>query len=378
MDLKQGEIIFKQFETGDHAYLIESGRVEIFHRHKNGQETCFAVLAEGEIFGEMALIDSNVRSATSRALTDCKLMLINKEQLLDKLESSDATVQMIMKMLLNRLRQQNQANGGSTFDNLNSNSVIAIDRLKLEKQISDAHQNNEFKMFHQTIIDLNTGIICGSEALIRWDSPKKGLISPNIFIDILEKSSMIIPIGYWIIEECFKHSKLLRAKAPALNFSVSINISARQLLNITFVETLKTLVIKHGVNPNNFKLEITERVLIEGSSVVDVLNSCHKLGFEISLDDFGTGFSSLQYLSQMPIDYLKIDRSFVMNVLKNDKTKAIVSAIIFLSKKLNLKVIAEGIETQSESQIMKELGSHFGQGYLYSKPVELNKLLEIL
>ena len=380
MDFKSGEIIFKQDQQGDHAFLIETGNVEIYYTHRGGLETSLAILGPGEIFGEMALIDSSLRSASTRATTACKLYVISKEQLRDKLDSSDLTVQLVVKMLLNRLRQQIRNQTGDNLDiiNASAHSEIVLDRIKLESQIRDAHQNKEFVMYHQPIIDMKTSKICGSEALIRWNSPEKGLISPGIFIDLLENSALIIPVGFWIIEECFQQSKLVAQKNPGQKFSISINISARQLSNSGFIDTLKMLILKHGINPENFKLEVTERVFIEGGSVIDFLNKCHALGFEISLDDFGTGFSSLQYLSRLPIDFIKIDRSFVMNILGDEKTKAIVSAIIYLSKKLNIQVIAEGIETEAEFTIMKELGANFAQGYLFSKPVELSRLLEML
>ncbi len=380
MDFKSGEIIFKQDQQGDQAFLIETGNVEIYYTHRGGLETSLAILGPGEIFGEMALIDSSLRSASTRATTACKLFVINKEQLRDKLDSSDLTVQLVVKMLLNRLRQQIRNQTGDNLDiiNASAHSEIVLDRIKLESQIRDAHQNKEFVMYHQPIIDIKTSKICGSEALIRWNSPEKGLISPGIFIDLLENSALIIPVGFWIIEECFQQSKLVAQKNPGQKFSISINISARQLSNSGFIDTLKMLILKHGINPENFKLEVTERVFIEGGSVIDFLNKCHALGFEISLDDFGTGFSSLQYLSRLPIDFIKIDRSFVMNILGDEKTKAIVSAIIYLSKKLNMQVIAEGIETEAEFKIMKELGANFAQGYLFSKPVELSRLLEML
>jgi EAL domain-containing protein (putative c-di-GMP-specific phosphodiesterase class I) len=117
---------------------------------------------------------------------------------------------------------------------------------------------------------------------------------------------------------------------------------------------------------------------MEGGGVIDILNRCHELGFAISLDDFGTGFSSLQYLSQMPIDFIKIDRSFVMNIKKDHKTEAVVSSIIFLAKKLNIQIISEGIETEVEREAMRDLGSEYGQGYLFSKPLEFNKFIELL
>lgn len=381
MKFKQGEIIFHQGEKGSEAYLIEKGQIEIFHKQQGELETHLAVIGEGELFGEMALLDSNIRSASTRALTDCDLLVIEKSQLLDKIKSSDAVVQLMMRILLRRLRDQNQVKSGISFAHLNidnSNSDAAVEKLRLETQIFEALQKNEFRIYHQPIMNLASGQIYGSEALIRWESPIKGLVSPGNFVDVLENSSMIVPVGYWIFEECFRHYNQIKEKRPDLNFSISINVSGRQFVQHNFIETLKELVAQHNVMPQNFKLEITERILMEGGAIIDVLNQCHELGFKISLDDFGTGFSSLQYLSQMPIDYIKIDRSFVKNVVNDMKTQAVVSSIIYLAQKLNVKIISEGIESEIEAHTMRVMGADYGQGYLYSKPVDFSSFIKSL
>lgn len=384
MEFKKGQLIFSQGEQGDYAFLIESGKVEIFHTKKNDQESHLAILGEGELFGEMALFDSNIRSASTRAETDCKLLKIKKEQLFERVNSSDKIVQLIIRVLMKRLKQRNiEFTGESVVAAITSASDeaadnLAVERLKFENEINEAFLNQEFKIYHQPIVDLVDKKIMGSEALIRWESPSKGLISPGKFVDILENSSMIVPVGYWIIEQCFVHYKEVKKKSPDLDFSISINVSGRQFLHFSFIEKLKELLATHQVEAKNFKLEITERILMEGGGVIDILNRCHELGFAISLDDFGTGFSSLQYLAQMPIDYIKIDRSFVMNINKDQKTHAVVSSIIFLAKKLNIQIISEGIETELEWNAMRELGSEYGQGYLFSKPVEFSKFIELV
>lgn len=379
MRIKKGDFIFKQGQRGQQAYLIEEGQVEIFHTHKDDAETHLAVIGEGELFGEMALIDSSIRSASTRALTDCKLLVIERDQLIDKINASDSVVQLMMRILLKRLRLQNQATTGLLFMNLNTDqNNNAVEKLRLENQIFEAFKNKEFRIYHQPIVSLKNNVVCGSEALIRWNSPTKGLIVPGQFVDVLENSSMIVPVGYWIFEECFEQYKKIKNLYPQLDFSVSINVSGRQFAQHNFVETLQELVSKHQVPTTAFKLEITERVLMEGGASITVLKQCHEMGFQISLDDFGTGFSSLQYLAQMPIDFIKIDRSFVMHVNKDEKTLAVVSSIIYLAQKLDIKVIAEGIESVAEETTMRVLGSDMGQGYLYSKPVAFEEMLSLL
>ncbi|MGZ3691318.1 MAG: EAL domain-containing protein, partial [Pseudobdellovibrio sp.] len=282
MDFKAQDIIFKQDELGDFAFLIEKGKVEVFQTKKNGQEINLAVLGEGELFGEMALFDANVRSASTRALTDCRLLKIKKEQLFERVNSSDKIVQLIIRVLMKRLQKSNRDQVGETAVTDMSSSVImvkgaenelAVERLRFENEINEAYLKNEFKIYHQPIIEMSSKKLVGSEALIRWESPAKGLISPGKFVDILENSSMIVPVGYWIIEQCFEHHKEVKKKSPNLDFSISINVSGRQFLHYTFIDKLKELLEKHQVEAKNFKLEITERILMEGGGVIDVLNS---------------------------------------------------------------------------------------------------------
>jgi diguanylate cyclase len=379
MDIKKNEIIFHQGEKADTAYLIEAGQVEIYYTNKNHIDTQLTILGQGELFGEMALIDANVRSASARALGDVTLHEIQKEQLLEKINSSNSIVQLIVKILMERIRRLNHAEGGDVYKNTQSfdKNTDALEKIKYENEIFEAYKNKEFILFHQPIVDLKTKKIIGSEALIRWESPKQGMISPGKFIDIMENSSMIIPIGYWIFEQCFVDSKIIQEKTKS-PFSISINVSGRQFLHHEFIPTIKSLVIKHQINPKDFKIEIIERVMMESGTLTNILNQLRDIGFEISLDDFGTGFSSLQYLADMPIDYLKIDRSFVMNLFKDQKTQAVVKSILYLAKQLNLKVITEGLETPDEVQLMTDLGSDYGQGYLFSKPVKFDDFLKLL
>ncbi len=379
MNIQKNEIIFRQGEKAKTAYLIESGQVEIYYTNKNNLDTHLTILGPGELFGEMALIDTNVRSASAKAFTDVQLHEIQKEQLLEKINASSSVVQMIIKILMERIRKINHAEGGDQHADVqiaDQNSDV-MTKIKFENEIFQAYEKSEFILYHQPIIDLKTQKITGSEALIRWKSPGQGMISPSKFIEVLENSSMIIPIGYWIFEQCFLDYKKIQNqfKKP---FSISINVSGRQFLHNEFVPTIQALVKKHQINPNHFKIEIIERVMMESAILTNILNQLREIGFEISLDDFGTGFSSLQYLADMPIDYLKIDRSFVMNLFKDQKTVAVVKSILYLAKQLNLKVIAEGLETIDEVNLMTELGADYGQGYLFSKPVCLDDFLKLV
>lgn len=390
VDIHKDQIIFSEGDTGDCAYIIEKGRVLIF-LNKDQEELPLNILGEGEIFGEMALIDNESRSASVRALEDVRLAIVTKQQVLERVATADKVVQLLMRVLLKRLRRRNNDYRNVSdveFDNSGAGQDAtenALIQLKLENQIFQAFQNKEFELFYQPIVNLQTKKITGCEALLRWNSPLHGLVSPNLFIDVIEHSAMVIPIGHWIINQALKdlrtiqdQLRLNKKNKMADDFMMSINISGRQFTHSDFVSNLEDLREKHDLEIKNIKLEMTERIMMDGAIALEALNQCHNQGYAISIDDFGTGFSSLQYLTQMPISFLKIDRSFVMKVLSDPKSKAVVSSIIHLAHAMDIEVIAEGIENNEESLVLETLGARFGQGYLFSRPIDLGRFLKMI
>ena len=369
---KKDDYIFKQNDVGDCAYLIEKGRVQIF-LNKQGIEVSISLMGESEIFGEMALLDNLNRSASARAVDDCTLIVVSKDQLLDRLHSSDTIVRLLVQLLLKRLRNQTDHLNQDQNLKFYKDDLEGVNKIRLENKIFDAFKNKEFLLYHQPIIDLNTKVMIGSEALLRWHSPAEGMISPALFIDLIESSSIIIPIGEWIIEESFRHLQILQQKKA--DYSMSVNISGKQFIHHEFIDHLTRTQIKFQINPATVKLEMTERILMEGVVVLDTLQRCRDLGYQISIDDFGTGFSSLQYLAKMPIDFIKIDGSFVQKMQADHKTEAVVKSIIYLAQTLSIKIISEGIETEEQMNKLIELGSDYGQGYLFSKPIPLDEII---
>ncbi|KHD88760.1 MAG: hypothetical protein OM95_06385 [Bdellovibrio sp. ArHS] len=393
VDIHKDQIIFNEGDAGDCAYIIEKGRVLIY-LSKDKEDIPLTILGEGEIFGEMALIDNQNRSASVRALEDVRLAIVTKQQVLERVSTADKVVQLLMRVLLKRLRRKNINTPAGTrisdveFDNSGAGddgTQTALDQIKLENQIFQAFQNKEFELFYQPIVNLKTKQINGCEALLRWNSPQHGLVSPNLFIDVIENSSMVIPIGHWIINQALKDLRTIQDQLRqsqkgkmAEDFMMSINISGRQFTHSDFVNNLEDLREKHDLQPKNIKLEMTERIMMDGAIALDALKQCHNQGYAISIDDFGTGFSSLQYLTQMPISFLKIDRCFVMKLLNDPKSKAVVSSIIHLAHAMDIEIIAEGIENNEEALVLETLGARFGQGYLFSKPVDLGRFLKLI
>jgi len=253
----------------------------------------------------------------------------------------------------------------------------------MESELQSALENDDFQLFYQPVIDFRTKKIAGFEALIRWEHAEMGMVRPDIFMGIAEESSLIIPIGQWVMQQACRDSNKIRESIRdwsniKKNFFVSVNVSGRQLNDPEFFEVLEEASLENHIIPSTFKLEITERVLVGGQLVENWITECHRRGFTVALDDFGTGYSSLSYLSQFHVDNLKIDRSFVRKIHDDKKTRVIVKAIIELAKGLGIPLIAEGIETEKDSQVLKKWGCHYAQGYLYARPMPLSDIIEFL
>jgi EAL domain-containing protein (putative c-di-GMP-specific phosphodiesterase class I) len=378
--LTPDEVIFLENEVGDCAYLIERGRVLIYLT-KDGVEVPLKVIGKGEVFGEMSLIDGSPRSASCRAIGDVQLLIVTKEQLSDRILAADPVVRLLMQALLERLRAQNDRLRGKlssvavdNLDSLAAEKKEALERIGLENRISKGLDNDEFIPYYQPIYDLASCEVRGCEALIRWVTKDRGVIPPNVFMDVMEDSSLILRAGQVVIEKSAADLESMRNHfGGSRDFFVSINVSGRQFMDKGFIEHLERTCNRFHVDPAQMKLELTERIMTEGSQALSTLEACRARGYQLAIDDFGTGFSSLQYLAQMPITHLKIDRAFVMNLFADQKSLMIVKSLIYMADVLGLTLIAEGIETREQLALLKSLGVRYGQGFLFSKPLPLDE-----
>ncbi|MEM9271961.1 MAG: EAL domain-containing protein [Cyanobacteria bacterium P01_F01_bin.143] len=247
-----------------------------------------------------------------------------------------------------------------------------LQRLQLESELRQAVLNEEFILYYQPIMDLSTVRPLGFEALIRWQHPSGQLVSPNQFITLAEENGLIVEIGDWVLHNALAQLKTWEQKLDKdlSKLEMSVNVSGKQLYSGNLIQRIDHALSQTGVDANCLKLELTESVLIDTDSVKKVLESIRERDIKLSIDDFGTGFSCLGYLNQFPINYLKIDKSFVENIHCDHGSLAIVKAIIALAKNLNMKVIAEGVEEQSQLMSLQEIGCDYAQGYLFSKPLD--------
>lgn len=250
-----------------------------------------------------------------------------------------------------------------------SMNAAAMERFTVTNQLRKALNDNEFELWYQPQVDAKSGKTIGVEALVRWAHPERGSLLPGSFIPIAEETSLIVPLGEWILKTACAQNKIWQA----LDLSpvrVAVNISSVQFMQKNFVETVRRILTETGLAPRHLELELTESMVMENAqSTVTTLAELRGLGLQLSIDDFGTGYSSLSYLKRYPLDTLKIDRSFVKNVDKDPDSGSIVKAIIAMAHHLNLSVIAEGVETGQELAFLQESGCDQIQGFLFSRPL---------
>ena len=261
--------------------------------------------------------------------------------------------------------KENGRNGSSYFTP--SMEVSALEKKSLIQDLRQAIKNEEFELYYQPIINMQTGQVYKAEALIRWHHPEFGLVPPDKFISIAESTGLIVPIGEWVFKQAVSQSKQWQ-KEISKEFQISINKSPKQFLkeNNNWLD----FMAEEQCLTKGIAIEITEGVLMaSNNSVIERLLQFREKGIQISLDDFGTGYSSLAYLRKFAIDYIKIDRQFVEHLESKIDDQALCEAIIVMAHALGIKVVAEGIETIEQQNILKNFGCDYAQGYFYSKPI---------
>ena len=253
------------------------------------------------------------------------------------------------------------------FDPQMQASIAA--RLELELDLKQAIIHDEFVLYFQPQVD-QEGNLVSAEALIRWNSPQRGLVSPAVFIELAEETGLILPIGHWVMREACSCLEAWRQIPQLANVAIAVNVSAKQIALPTFVEEVTELLSFYDVEPSQLKIEITESMLVDRvDEIILKIKELRDLGVRFSLDDFGTGYSSLSYLKRLPFDQLKIDQAFARGAMEYRHDVAICRAIIALGEALGLDVLAEGIETEAQWEFFRREGCHYVQGYLFGHPM---------
>ncbi len=385
-----GEIIFKQGEKGDCAYLIEEGVVDVLLLMPDGHEQLISTRGQGALIGEMVLIDDLVRTATIRARSECRLLEIKQDDFRNRLDQTDPIIRMAAKVILLRYRDtlsrinvMGESGVYPTAEDIErstANSDDALRSVKMANEFKHALQNGELELYYQPINDLKDGQTVGFEALMRWNHPERGLISPNDFIPVAEESGLIIEASKWALREaCEALGRIEQALGMTGLLYVSVNFSGKDLAAENFTQYVYEILSETDTDPSNIQLEITERMLIQQPEKTrETLEMCRSAGLKIAIDDFGTGYSSLSYLHHFPIDCIKIDRAFITNMQKNESSMRLVQSIIHLAKNLGMTVTAEGVEEPEEVAILGNLDCDYAQGYFFAKPMPEAQIIATL
>lgn len=263
------------------------------------------------------------------------------------------------------------------FFNVDMNTR-AVQRLLIENSLRRAINGKEFVLHYQPKVNLESGAMTGAEALIRWQDPEIGLIYPAEFVPIAEECGLIVPIGFWVLSEVCRQLQSWESKGLR-NVPVAVNVSAVEFRHKNFLSMLEKLLEETGLSPQLLELELTEGIIMHDAEMsASVLHAIKSMGIQLAIDDFGTGYSSLSYLKRFPIDTLKIDQSFVRDIMRDSSDATIVSAVIGMGRNLNQRVVAEGVETFEQLNFLKAHHCEEGQGYQFSHPLLADDFARLL
>jgi EAL domain-containing protein (putative c-di-GMP-specific phosphodiesterase class I) len=375
IDMPAGELVFREGDAPTSAYLIESGRIEILTQ-QGDEAVVLGRLGPGDLLGEMAVIDQSPRTATARAVTDCTLTVLGREQLNERLENADPIVRALLRGQLQRYRAalatlrgdgdaQRAEDSGEREADVDGG---AIGKIRLENQLREAITTRSLEVRFQPILEIASGHVRGYEALIRWDHPERGPVSPAEFIALAEETSLIVPVGNYVFERVSEMlASFVRAKHAPLPW-VAVNVSARQLAADGLLEHLVAVARRDHVPAQAFKIEITEGLALDVQRVAALIERCHELGLQVALDDFGTGYSNLAHLHRLRFDTVKLDQGFTRQMVDDARSRAIVQAIVTMVASLGADMIAEGVETPEQLELLRVMGCRYAQGFLIGRP----------
>jgi len=384
--LKDGEVLFREGDSADCAYIVESGQLKITTATEEG-DIVLKTLVDGELVGEMGIIDDSPRTATATSIGETNLTLVTKNQFTERLNSADPILRLLVSVLLERYRSGLRSvkhKQSSISDHISSGELVedyirsGIDKIRLESELKQAMESHQLQVMYQPILDLKTRKIAGLEALARWEDPVRGHISPALFIALAEETSLIVPVGLYLFDQACKDIQELCLAAGDQEIFVSINVSARQVIEPTFLDEVVAITQKYELDPTRLKLEITEGLELDMQHTQSWVNDARSRGFKIALDDFGTGFSSLDTIHKLVVDIVKIDRAFVIGLEENSRHRDLMRGVVSMMETLKLTTLVEGIETQGQLDFVSEIGCDFAQGYFMGKSMPLEQAQEYL
>ena len=380
IQLKSGDVLFRLGDLPDSAYLIESGFMEV-SAIQDGRKVILGNLRKGEIVGEMAVIDSNPRTATVIATSDCTLIAIDRDQFAERLANSDTIVRSLLDGLIRRYRDSIAHLRGELaevdpFRDTTMLKTLTVSKIRLESQLKTALEEEQLNVIFQPIYDNENEKTAGYEALIRWNHPEQGMMSPADFITIAEETSLIADVGAYAIESSCKALRQLMDAGADSDIFISVNVSTKQINDENFIDNINQCIKEHNLDNTQLVIEITESHAAKAENLTSFIRKCHINNYRVSLDDFGTGYSNLSQLYTMSYDTIKIDKAFTRNIEYSPKTFQFLNSLVEMSHSLDAATLIEGIETQEQFAKVKELGCKYTQGYLIGAPMDIQEILE--
>ena len=375
--LQAGTVLFREGDAPTTAFLIEAGEVEVSTTH--GRRIVLSRLHAGDLLGEMAVLDGGPRSSTAIALSDCVLFPIDRTQISDRLSKTDPIIRALLEGQVKRYRGAIQAirgtQRGESFGPGSSAEISGVDKIRLETHLREALASDGLDVRYQPLLHVPSGKIAGYEALIRWNHPDRGPISPMEFVGLAEESGLIVLVGeYMFNTACKAVQRFIESGADPKPF-IAVNVSARQLEHPGLIERVVARVEAAAVPRGSLKIEITESQELNHQLVAAAIDLCHRHGIGVALDDFGTGYSHLTQMHKLSFDTLKVDQAFSRSMLSDPRSMAIVEAIVRMAKALNADIVVEGIETEEMLDALRRLECDYAQGYLIGRPQTLDELI---
>jgi len=362
-------VLYRQGDASDCAWLIEQGTIEL--TSTLGRRTShLGVFGPGELIGELGMLDGGPRTATAIARSDCVLLAIEHDPFLERLESGDPIVKSLVDSLLHRIRGilarlpveiELPAEDVPVDD---PEERAGIDKIRLEAQLRDALDTHTLEVRYQPLFDIPAGAVTSYEALVRWQLPERGVVSPAEFIKLAEETSLIVPVGEYVLDRVLEVLAGLRDAGVAPLPSIAVNLSAKQLVEPGMARQIVARVERARLPAGALKLEVTESRMLDYGPVHAVMQHCRAHGIPFALDDFGTGYSNLTHLYKLDFEFLKVDQAFARHMFASPKAMALVESIVAMAHALGAEVITEGVETAEQLQRLRELGVRYAQGYL--------------
>ena len=385
------EIVFRAGDAADAAYVIERGCVEILVGEEGSWQR-IALLGEGTLVGEIALLDGKPRTATVRAVEPTSLVPIYRNQVESLLAQADPVLQYLMRVLLERFRRTGERSMAASPETGPAESAIgrdAADPLQqlhagvmrsftLAQGLAQAFDGDQLELHYQPIIHLDSHRLAGYEALIRWRHPALGMVRPDEFVPLAEKTDLVHRLGEFVLGRAIRDWPALRTHCrvdAGTRPFISVNLSAPELCQPGIVEQIRTRVAVGAMDPAELRIELTETSIISNTEVVtDVIQRLMAMGVSLALDDFGKGYSGLDYLQSLPFSCLKIDKSFIDRMAVSERSEQIIRTALQLAGTLGMSSVAEGIEDAATGERLAELGCVYAQGYHFARPMPVTAI----